>query len=57
MLTLQGVLQGYNGVATVAGKHQSIVGAEAFGQGRENNLLKPMLDTVAKYVFGKNDGS
>ncbi len=47
MLTSHGVIQGYNGVAAVDDKHQIIVGAEAFGQGPENNLLKPMIDTVA----------
>ena len=46
MLTSHGVLQGYNGVAAVDDKHQVIVGAEAFGQGPENNLLKPMIETV-----------
>jgi len=48
MLTSHGVIQGYNGVAAVDGKHQIVVGAEAFGQGPENNLLKPMIETVAK---------
>jgi len=47
MLTSHGVLQGYNGVAAVDDTHQIIVGAEAFGQGPENNLLKPMIATVA----------
>lgn len=46
MLTSHGVLQGYNGVAAVDDKHQIIVGGEAFGQGPENNLLKPMIDIV-----------
>ncbi|KKK93939.1 hypothetical protein LCGC14_2687870, partial [marine sediment metagenome] len=41
------VLQGYNGVAAADDKHQIIVGAEAFGQGPENNLLKPMIENVA----------
>ena len=48
MLTSHGVIQGYNGVAAVDDKHQIIVGAEAFGQGPENNLLKPMIETVTK---------
>jgi hypothetical protein len=47
MLTSHGVLQGYNGVAAVDAKHQIIIGAEAFGQGPENNLLKPMIETAA----------
>lgn len=48
MLTSHGVLQGYNGVAAADDKHQIIVGAEAFGQGPENNLLKPMIEKVAE---------
>ncbi len=48
MRTSHGVIQGYNGVAAVDDKHQIIVGAEAFGQGPENNLLKPMIETVTK---------
>ena len=47
MLTSHGVIQGYNGVAAVDDKHQIVVGAEAFGQGPENNLLQPMLETVS----------
>ncbi len=47
MKTSHGTIQGYNGVAAVDSKHQIIVGAEAFGQGPENNLLKPMIDNVA----------
>lgn len=46
MKTSHGTIQGYNGVAAVDNKHQIIVGAEAFGQGPENNLLKPMVDIV-----------
>lgn len=39
-----GVIQGYNGVAMVDDKHQIIVGAEAFGEASEYNLLEPMID-------------
>jgi transposase len=39
-----GVIQGYNGIAAVDSKHQVIVAAEAFGEGQEKALLKPMLD-------------
>jgi hypothetical protein len=39
-----GVVQGYNGIAAVDGHHQVIVYAEAFGEGQEKQLLKPMLD-------------
>lgn len=46
MKTSQGTIQGYNGVAAVDNKHQIIVGAEAFGQGPENNLLVPMVNLV-----------
>lgn len=48
MLTGHGVLQGYNGVAAVDGKHQVVVAAEAYGQGQEHGLLEPMLDAVRK---------
>ncbi len=41
--TSNGVIQGYNGVAMVDDKHQIIVGAEAFGEATERNLLMPMV--------------
>lgn len=44
MLTSKGVLQGYNGVATVDKKHQIIVDAQAFGEGQEHHTLKPILE-------------
>ena len=44
MATSHGVIQGYNGVAAVDGKHQVIVHAEAHGEGSEHELLKPMID-------------
>jgi transposase len=43
MKSSHGVIQGYDGVATVDGKHQVIVHAEAFGQPQEHELLKPMV--------------
>lgn len=46
MKTHRGVIQGYNGVAATDGKHQVIVQAEAFGEGQEHDLLKPMVDGV-----------
>lgn len=46
MLTSHGAIQGYNGVAAVDDKHQIVVAAEAFGQGPENNLLKPIVEQV-----------
>jgi transposase len=41
-----GVVQGYNGLAAVDSKHQVVVHAEAFGEGQEKQLLRPMLDGV-----------
>lgn len=43
MKTSNGIIQGYNGVAMVDEKHQIIVGAEAFGEATEYNLLGPMI--------------
>lgn len=42
----QGIAQGYNAVAAVDNKHQVIVAAEAFGEGQDQSLLEPMIDTV-----------
>jgi hypothetical protein len=39
-----GVVQGYNGLAAVDSKHQVVVHAEAFGEGQEKQLLRPMLE-------------
>ena len=44
MKTSKGVIQGYVGVATVDKKYQVIVNAEAFGQGYEQDLLKPSIE-------------
>lgn len=46
MQTGHGVIQGYNGQAFVDDKHQVIVGAEVFGTGPDNDLLKPMIGRV-----------
>jgi transposase len=46
MPSSHGVIQGYNGLAAVDSKHQVIVAAEAFGEGQEKALLKPMLDGI-----------
>lgn len=46
MKTSEGVIQGYNGVTAVDGKHQVIVHAESFGQAHESDLLKPMVEGV-----------
>ena len=50
MKTSKGVIQGYTGVAVVDGKHQIVVGAEAFGEGQEHGLLVPMLEQHARGV-------
>jgi hypothetical protein len=44
MKTSHGVIQGYDGVAVVDGKHQIIVHAEAFGVAQEHDLLLPMIE-------------
>ena len=48
MKSSHGVIQGYDGVATVDRKHQVIVHAEAFGQPQEHELLKPMVEGTTK---------
>ncbi len=48
MKTSHGIIQGYNGVATVDSKHQVVVAAEAYGQGQEHDLLKPMIEQAHK---------
>jgi len=46
MTTSKGTLQGYNGIAAVDKKHQIIVDAQAFGEGQEHHVLRPVLDSV-----------
>jgi len=41
--TSKGVIQGYNGMALADDKHQVVIAAEAFGNGQEYELLKPLL--------------
>ena len=48
MRTAHGVIQGYTGVAAVDEKHQVVVHAEAFGQGQEHGLLKPVIEGIRK---------
>lgn len=43
MKSSHGVIQGYDGVAAVDGKHQVVVDAEAYGQPQEHDLLEPMI--------------
>jgi hypothetical protein len=42
--TSHGVIQGYDGVAVIDGKHQVVVHAEAFGAAQEHDLLLPMVE-------------
>lgn len=42
--TSKGVIQGYDGVAAVDGKHQIVIHAEAFGEAQEHDLLQPMIE-------------
>ncbi len=44
MKSAHGVIQGYDGVATVDAKHQLVVHAEAFGEAQEHDLLVPMIE-------------
>lgn len=46
MKTSHGVLQGYDGVATVDAKHQVVVEAQAFGEAQEHGLLLPMVEAT-----------
>lgn len=53
--TSHGVIQGYTGVAAVDSQHQIVIHAEAFGQGQEHGLLKPVLEGI-KETFENSDG-
>ncbi len=46
MATAHGVLQGYDGLAVVDGKHQVVVHASAHGEGQEHGLLVPALEAT-----------
>lgn len=46
MKTSHGVLQGYDACAAVDSRHQIVVHAEAFGEGQEQGLLKPLIEGV-----------
>ncbi len=54
MKTSHGVIQGYTGVAAVDSKHQIVVHAEAFGQGQEHGLLRPVIEGI-KETFASSD--
>ena len=42
--TSHSVIQGYTGAAAVDSKHQVVAHSEAFGQGQEHGLIKPVLE-------------
>lgn len=46
MPSSHGVIQGYNGIATVDDKHQVIVDAQAFGDGHEAKHLEAVIESV-----------
>jgi transposase len=46
MATGKGVVQGYTGVATVDGKHQVVVHAQAHGSGSEQEMLPGLLEEL-----------
>ena len=54
MKTSHGVLQGYNGVAVADSENQIIIEAEAFGDGQEYDLLKPMIEGAGNILNKMN---
>ncbi len=52
MKSAHGVIQGYDGVATVDAKHQVVVHAEAFGEAQEHDLLVPMIEGTRESFQG-----
>jgi hypothetical protein len=57
MATAHGVIQGYNGVAVVDGRHQIVVHAEALGEGQENHLLVPMITATREHFTAIGGGT
>jgi Transposase and inactivated derivatives len=57
MPSSHGMVQGYNATAAVDEKRQVIVHAEAFSDGNDYGLLKPMIDGVRENfeAIGEND--
>ena len=54
MPSSHGVIQGYNGIATVDAKHQIVVDAQAFGDGHEAKHVEEVLESVDQ-TFKKLD--
>ncbi len=52
MKSAHGVIQGYDGVASVDAKHQIVVHAEAFGEAQEHDLLVPMIEGTRESFQG-----
>lgn len=48
MPSSHGIIQGYNGIATVDERHQVIVDAQAFGEGHEAQHVPEVLDSVER---------
>ncbi len=46
MPSSHGVIQGYNGIATVDEKHQVVLDAQAFGEGQEAKNLQTVVESV-----------
>jgi len=54
MPSSHGVIQGYNGIATVDGEHQIVVDAQAFGDGHEAKHVEQVIEAVQQ-TFSKLD--
>ena len=55
MKSSRGVIQGYNGQSMVDGKHQVVVAAEAFGDGRDGDCLAPLLENTNRNLATPGD--
>ena len=51
------MIQGYDGLAMVDGKHQIIVDAQAYGEGQEHGLLIPMIEGTQENFDGESLGA
>ena len=59
MRTSHGIIQGYNGVASVDDKHQIVLAAQAYGQAQEHGLLEPTVEQTheAMRKLGRSERS
>lgn len=57
MKSSHGIIQGYNANAMVDAKHQVIVHAQAFGEGDDGALAKPMLEGARKNLKAAGCGT